>query len=242
MRKWRNLWIPALRLGAALMGAALLGGCASGVGMVVTSISDPDEDLSAVRTFDLATTEGNEALVEKNLLRMVEREMLARGYTRDAGSPDVLVAVLGDVEARREYVPPSTTYSSWYEPGDTYTITKTRRVDGRVVRSRQQVRTSGDWVYVPHTTPGYERTVFARSVVIRMLDAAGAPDSVDAGFDAVPVWEARASSVGDTPDLLAVAPLLIREALGEFPEPSGKPSRRNVQSDAGQNASRAPNG
>lgn len=228
----------ALAFGAFIIAASLTG-CTTGLGVVVTSIADPDADLGAVRTFDLAQTTGNDPLVEKNLLRMAMREMEARGYTRDAAAPDVLLAVLGDVQARREYVPPDTTYTPYYDPGDSFTVTSKRRINGQVVRTRKQVRVPGDWVYVPQTTPGYERTVFTRSITIRLLDAAlggAAPgmlsDAGDDAFDAVPIWEGRATNTGAEPDLLAVAPLMIREALGEFPSPSGKPSRRTVEREA----------
>lgn len=207
--------------------ALAMSGCTSGVPIAVTAIADPDADLHSIRSFDLAATSGNEPLIEKSLLRIARQELASRGYTHNTTDPDVLIAVLGDTEAQREFVPPSTTYTPIYEPGDTYTVTRKRTVNGTVVRSHSRVRTPGNWFYLPHTSPGYERTVFQKTLTIRILDATAAPNS-EASFDAIPIWEARVTNTGPEPDLLKLAPLMIREALSEFPTPTGKPSRRTV--------------
>jgi len=232
--------LPSILLIAA---ALLLPACSSGIPITVTSIADPDVNLVAVRTFDLAQTSTNDPLIEKNLLRIAERELSARGLVRNTSNPTVLVAILGDTNERREYVPPSTSYTPYYEPGDSYTVTRKRTVNGTVVRSRQRIHTTGDWVYIPHTSPGYERTVFRKSITIRILDANSTQhDSEVGGFDAIPIWEARVINTSPEPDILRLAPLMIREALAEFPTPTGKPSRRSVQRDPDQNAFPTPNG
>ncbi len=220
-----------MRLHAILILAAalLLPACTSGIPITITSIADPDADLAAVQTFDLAQTSTNEPLIEKNLLRIAERELTSRGLARNTTNPDVLVAILGDTDERREYVPPSTSYTPYYEPGNSFTITRKRTVNGTVVRSRQRIHTTGDWVYIPHTAPGYERTVFRKSITIRLLDAGATTDNSDgSGFDAVPIWESTVTNISTEPDLLKLAPLMIREALAEFPAPTGKPTRRIV--------------
>lgn len=228
-----------------VIAAAILPACTSGVPMTVTAIADPDADLAAIQSFDLIQTNGSDALLEKNLMRLVQRELSARGYTYDTASPDVLIAVAGSAVARREYVPPTTTYSPYYEPGDSYSIRRTRSVNGRIVTYHDRVRTrggGGDWVYVPRTNPGYERTVYQKSIVIRMLDAGDTTSSDVFEINAIAVWEGRAVTTDTEPDILRLAPLMIREALSEFPTPTGKPSRRDVQSEPDQKALRAPNG
>lgn len=220
----------ALAFGAGVM--SMLGACASGPGVVVTSIADPDADLASVRTFDLIETPGADALLEKNLLRLAQSELTARGYARDPGDPDVLVAVAGVVASRREYVPPDTTYTPFYDPGDSFTITRRRKVNGQVITYHDRVRTPGDWVYVPRTTPGYERTIYEKTIVIRLLDGGGGDGGGGASdVNAVAVWEGRGVSTSAEPDLLGIAPAMIREVLAEFPAPSGKASRRGLTPD-----------
>lgn len=127
-----------LLLAGSLLLLALLTGCASGP--TIRSNVDPNADFHAFRTFSffqpLSTDrEGYQSLISQQLIASAQRELEARGLTRDDARPDLLINFSADLDQRlRVTQTPATTTSSFnrhrhglYNTWPTYQRTEIRQ-------------------------------------------------------------------------------------------------------------------
>lgn len=83
--------------------------------MSVSSYSDPDHDLAAIKTYDFEYTSKDNPLLEKELFRMAEPFLDRRGLRRNKESPDVLITMNYYTGKRELYTPPQTVISTRFE-------------------------------------------------------------------------------------------------------------------------------
>ena len=194
--------------------------------MNVTAYPDPEESVALGTHFctvPLGNTTGG-PMLEKNLLFLVKERLVAQGLIYDEAHPQMLVGLTGYIGPFDQYVPPSTFY--WSVPK-----TETSRTTGSAWGSDgssawgNATTTTQSTERVPITTGGYSITQYYRNISVLMAKLVPSADSTKVNL----VWSGSVQSSGSTGDLLTVAPTLLDELLGEFPQRSGKPSTRTVE-------------
>jgi hypothetical protein len=191
----------------------------------VKSYADPDNPPAGLKTFKvvpLGLTQDN-PLLEKELLYLVKHELLAKGLTYDDVNPDALVGLSAFIGPFEEYVPPATFH--WPMITSSSKTTTTTGTIGMTNVFGTSITKETDTQLVPITRPGRTRTRYYRNIQVVL----GRPTVTADGSSQVElVWSGVIESTGDTSDLVGLAPTLIDELLGEFPERSGKPVNRHV--------------
>jgi Domain of unknown function (DUF4136) len=92
-----------LLLACSLLGLLAMTGCASGP--TIRSSMDESVDFNRFRTFDFLVPlgtdrEGFQTLISQQLVGSAERELLARGLTRTATNPDLLINFSANLDQR----------------------------------------------------------------------------------------------------------------------------------------------
>jgi hypothetical protein len=191
----------------------------------VKAYSDPENRPSRAKTFAtvLLRQTMDDELLEKELLFLVKERLVAQGLRYDSDRPDLLVGVIGYISKDQVYVPPSTFY--WPLPtGGSSTTTLSGLVGGKSVYGTATT-TASTTAMVPVTRNGYTASEYARTIHVVMARPTTKEGQTTADF----VWSGTVDSGGATSDLLIVAPRLLDELLGEFPERSGKPADRKLK-------------
>ena len=192
--------------------------------MEVQAYSDRDNPPNGLRRFatvSLGKTENE--LLEKELLFLVRERLVARGLVHDPDNPELLVGLVGHIAKGQKYIPPSTFY--WPVPvGGTTTTYTTGAIGNLPVRGTSTSTTTGTQM-VPVSRNGYEVTEYDRAIQI-VVSRIGRTET---GSAVATVWSGTVQSEGRVSDLLTVAPTMIDQLLGEFPQRSGKPPSRKVE-------------
>ena len=100
--KQRNVYQNLLRT-CSLLALFMLASCASGP--TIRSSMDESVDFNRFRTFDFLVPlgtdrEGFQTLISQQLVSSAERELLARGLTRTATNPDLLINFSANLDQR----------------------------------------------------------------------------------------------------------------------------------------------
>jgi len=203
-------------------------GCSS-VEMVVRAYADPSA--GSVRTFGFVPsdqTTGGE-LAERELRASVRTLLVAKGLSEASGgqAPDVSIQVSGQVQSQEQYIPPSTHYkpktvttttTTTSDPPDPQKMGKPELGMGDP-KPTTTTTTTEHTEMVPVTKPGHTETTYYRHIAIQMFRTTPGQD---------PVWSGDVESRGTEPDLMVVAPTLLKELLSEFPRRTGKPAERSA--------------
>jgi Periplasmic protease len=155
-------------------------------------------------------------LLEKELFRMVEKRLAARGLVRDEENPQLLITMSSFVGRREDYVPPKT-------------ITTTR-IQQVWSASMVGFNMTGQYVPVPvtetQTVPGRKVVSYYRNIRLNFFDYARLQR-----HPKIPplVWIGIAESQGSSSDIRDVAPVMLSELLWEFPKKTGRERHRMIK-------------
>jgi hypothetical protein len=191
--------------------------------MNVKAYIDPDKPPLISCSFSAVSIGATEdPLLEKELLHLVKSRLISMGMSTDDSSPDLLVGLSAYIGSYDSYIPPSTVY--WPIPSTSTRRTTTAGLIGEYSVSGTVVTKQQEMKYVPVTTPGYTLTQYYRVINIYFAHA----DTTGSDVKTQLIWSGSVDSSGKESDLLKVAPPMIDELLGEYPERSGKPTIRTI--------------
>ena len=180
--------------------------------MDVRTYSDPGkrQELAKLRTFATNPTDSFEPLKEKELLYLIQKNLVARGYIPKKRNPDFLISVdfsidpvqVSGVSYMPTYTPGTTSTTSGYlGSGYSRSFTATTTIPGTTT-----------YTPIPYSAIVYHRMI---TLYFKKLDG-------------TLIWQGEAESTGSTSDILVVAPYLLGELLPEFPYKTGKDTYREV--------------
>ena len=191
--------------------------------MNVKAYIDPDKPPLNYCSFSAVSIGATEdPLLEKELLHLVKTRLIAMGMSNDDSSPNLLVGLSAFIGSYDTYIPPSTVY--WPIPSAPTRRTMAAGIIGEYSVSGTVVTKQHETKYVPVTTPGYTLTQYYRVINIYFAQA----DTTRADDKVQVIWSGTVDSSGQESDLLKVAPPMIDELLGEYPQRSGKPTIRTT--------------
>lgn len=192
------------------------------VEMKVKSYGDPDLDYSPLKRFAAVRVHEESPLLEKELISLLKRELVAEGYIYDDENPDFLVVMDFYVGSFDYYEPPTTIRIPQYVKGETRRttgwvggkyVTLTEKSDGHFETAEIEVSSGGMC------------TEYYRTIRVHFIDAVHLRKT----GEVEPVWRGQVDSFGSNSDILYVAPVLLDELLSEYPMRSGKdPSRTRL--------------
>jgi len=211
----------SIRLGMALLFVALLAGCASPITARVTSFNQWPAD-AAGSTFSFispvdSTRELEQATYESHVQAALEKQGLRRAPPGQVGRIQAEVRVISRNEQK-----------TWLQPvyhDQPFFLPPYRDAAGRVF--------PGAWVPDPFG-PRYvgdrqvSRIVWLSNLRLRLLDTRGSPPGKPHT-----VFESRASYEGDSDDLPALVPYLVRAVFDDFPGQNGRTRSVNFDSKTG---------
>ena len=196
----------------------LLAGCGSTAThmMDVRSYSDPQKvhELVALRTFSVLPVDTYDPLQEKEILYLLRLSLFSRGYVLVKRNPDFIVSIAFSIDPVQrtgtKLVPIYTKSTTPSHSGGSGSA------GGAFLQGLVQGFADGtpsSYVPVPYSEIGYHR-----SITVYINSPGG-----------VPLWQGEVESTGSTSDLLVVAPYLLDELLDEFPQKTGKETRRIIR-------------
>jgi len=211
----------SIRLGMALLLVALLAGCASPITARVTSFNQWPAD-AAGSTFSFispvdSTRELEQATYESHVQAALEKQGLRRAPPGQVGRIQAEVRVISRNEQK-----------TWLQPvyhDQPVFLPPYRDAAGRVF--------PGAWVPDPFG-PRYvgdrqvSRIVWLSNLRLRLLDTRGSPPGKPHT-----VFESRASYEGDSDDLPALVPYLVRAVFDDFPGQNGRTRSVSFDSETG---------
>jgi len=211
----------SVRLGMALLLVALLGGCASPITTRVTSFNQwPADAAGSTFSFISPVDTSHElelATYESHVQAALEKQGLRRAPPGQAGRIQAEVLVGSHSEEK-----------TWLQPvyRDHYVfLPPYRDAAGRVF--------PGAWAPDPFG-PRYvgdrqvSRTLRISNLRLRLLDTRGSPPGKPRT-----VFESRASYEGDSDDLPALVPYLVRAVFDDFPGQNGRTRSVKFDSETG---------
>lgn len=185
-------------------------GSYSMVQMEVKSYRDPEFDYTPIKRFALVKANEEYPLIEKELLSLVKRELIADGYYYDDINPDILIVIDFYVGSREYYEPPKTIRIPYYVKGKTKRttgwvggnyVTLTEQADGHYETAEIKVKSGG------------LRTEYYRNIDVRFIDA----EHLEKTGEIELLWRGKVDSYGKNSDIGIVAPVLLDEILSEYP-------------------------
>jgi len=205
-------------------GSLLSAGCATFLEMNVRAYVDPARPVVGFRSFQvvpLGQCQQN-SLLEAQVLDMVKRRLIARGLTHSNSNPDALVAVTCFMGPFQEYVPPRTLY--WPTTTTSSSRTTASGTVGGTWASGTGHTTTTTTRLEPRTVGGGTVTSYFRHISVLMATPVERVGKAEVEL----AWAGEVDSSGSTGDLLVVAPALLDQLLGEFPQRSGKSTSRRI--------------
>src|SRR5688500_4764692 len=94
----------------------------SRVGVQVRSYSDPEAEYPRYRSFKTQVAGKENPLLEKELLRLARLKLESKGLKHDPAAADLIVTLHSFSGPFKSYVPPSVSYHSVYQPGETEVV------------------------------------------------------------------------------------------------------------------------
>ncbi|MBI3591901.1 MAG: DUF4136 domain-containing protein [Nitrospirae bacterium] len=187
----------------------------------VKTYSDPEKNLLSFKRFKLEPVNKENPLLEKELLFMTKQRLVHKGYIYDEENPDFSIVLHYYNSPYQYYVPSQTTYTPYFLPGETKTYSGTLK--GSDVRVTEQ--SYGRYELKEQTVGGHAETEYQANIRISFLahTKSGKPGKDDI------FWQGEGDTKHASSDILAVAPYLLDEILGEFPVKTGKPQKRAVK-------------
>ncbi len=193
-------------------------GCTS-LHMNVKAYLDPEQDFSYYRRFKTLGSNTENPLLEKQLLLLVKKKMLDRGFICDEKNPEFIIMLSFYSGAFNYYKPPATIYLPQYTTGETKNSFGTF---GGISYSGHET-SSGKWESKPTQIGGGTATAYYRNIRVNVIDYKPLTASTPTiNF----IWQGEVDSSGSTADILDVAPFLLDELLGEFPTRTDKGTER----------------
>ena len=177
----------------------------------------PEQLKNNYKKFDFDYTSKENPLLEKELFKMLEQELVAKGMVRDKENPDILITMNYYIGKREKYIPPQTITSSrvdyvwtmgmigWTPTGQTQPVTRTET----------------------KTIPGKTEVSYYRNIRLNFLDYKVLRSGEEPQLPPL-LWIGEVESEGSTNDLRGVAPVLFRELLREYPGKSEFPKDRRI--------------
>lgn len=210
-----NKAIPRL----LLLPLLFLFGCGSTT-INVKSQSNISSGVHEKMSFGLVPINGEDPQTERAILAMVQEELEAKGLVYANKDPDFLVTTYFFVGMHEEYMPPTTVVWRDFNPD----ISGRRESDlkNQGVRRTETDRMASEITKSSKTIDGYVNTKFYQNIqvyFVKMVDE----QTVEIA------WKGEVDSQNKKKNILEVAPVLLDELLGEFPEKTGKPEVRAVK-------------
>lgn len=210
-----NKTIPRL----LLLPLLFLFGCGSTT-INVKSQSKISSGVHEKMSFGLVPINGEDPQTERAILAMVQEELEAKGLVYANKDPDFLVTTYFFVGMHEEYMPPTTVVWRDFNPD----ISGRRESDlkNQGVRRTETDRMASEITKSSKTIDGYVNTKFYQNIqvyFVKMVDE----QTVEIA------WKGEVDSQNKKKNILEVAPVLLDELLGEFPEKTGKPEVRAVK-------------
>lgn len=171
---------------------------------------DPGRALAQVKTFAFDQPGQQNYLLEKELSRQLTELLTGRGFKVTEENPEVLISMHFFIGRRAQYSPPDVLKSGL--TGDSWPVGQTGWASG------------GGPVLVG---PGQGEVPFLRVIRLYFLDYAALKSGQKLPQPPL-LWAAEAESEGSSGDLRDVAPVMLIELLGEFPERTKKAMNRRV--------------
>ncbi len=183
--------------------------------MNVKSYQDPDQKLTPYKSFAFDYTNKENPLLEKELLKMVETELVQKGLTRSEDNPDLLITMSFYVGKKEQYTPPQTV--------------TTTRIENHWQTGMVGYTVTGHNVAVPvtesQTTAGHTEVSYYRNIHLNFLDYGKIKGGEKLEIPPL-VWIGEVDSEGSKNDIREVAPYLLKQLLGEFPSKTGLKGHR----------------
>ncbi|MFA6006881.1 MAG: PDZ domain-containing protein [Candidatus Paceibacterota bacterium] len=183
----------------------------------VRTYRDTDEPLADYKTFDFDYTNKTNPLLEKELFRDLEKILLSQGMTRAKKNPQTVISMDFFSGKKEQYTPPTT-------------ITSTEvKYDWNIVTLGDSWggMTSAVPITSSRTTPGYTTTTFYSNIRLNFLNHAKLASGKKLEIPPM-IWMGEADNEGLDPDIRGIAPVMLAELIGEFPEKSDKSPKRRV--------------
>lgn len=181
-----------------------------------SSASNPAD----MKTFGIARLSAEEPEVEREILRIVRKQLEDKGLKFVNNNPDFLVATHFYIGAFQKYVPPSTLTMRDLNPSpiDQVEETMTSRRSRPTARERQRDRVTKQG----YTFQGYYDTKFYQNIQLYFVSIPS-KDQVEI------VWQGEIDSQNKKEDILSIAPKFLEELLNEFPQKTGKEESRKLK-------------
>lgn len=180
------------------------------VEMKVKSYGDPDLDYSPLKRFAAVRVNEDSPLLEKELISLLKRELVAEGYIYDDENPDILVVMNFYTGSYDYYEPPRTIRIPLYVGGETKRTTGW--VGGKYVTLKEKSDGRFETAEIEVSSGGI-RTEYYRTIGVLFIDA----EHLRKTGEVEPVWRGQVDSFGSNSDILYVAPVLLDELLSEYP-------------------------
>jgi hypothetical protein len=202
-----------------LLSFLFLAGCGSTT-INVKSQSRIPSPTNETMSFGIIPINSKEPETERAILAMIQKQLEAKGLVYANKDPDFFVTTYFFVGVHEEYMPPTTVVWRDFNPD----ISGRRESDmkNQGVRRTEADRMASEITKSSKTIDGYVNTKFYQNIQVyftRIVDK----ETVEI------VWKGEVDSQNKKKNILEVAPVLLDELLGEFPEKTGKPEERSVK-------------
>jgi len=207
----------SLRL--AVLPFLLLFGCGS-TSINVKSQSSISSQAYESITFGIVPISREDPEIERAILSMIQERLEAKGLVYVNRKPDLLVATYFYVGIHEEYIPPTTVV--WRNFNPDISGRRERDLKNQGERRTETDRMASEITRSSKTIDGYVNTKYYQNIQVyftRMVDK----ETVEI------VWKGEVDSHNKKNNILDVAPKLLDELLGEFPQKTGKPEVRTVK-------------
>lgn len=173
-------------------------------------------------TFGIVPVNREDPETERAILAMVQERLEAMGLVYVNREPDFLVATYFYVGIQEKYIPPTTVVWRNFNPD----ISGRRESDlkSQGVRRTEADRMASEIDKSAYTIEGYVNTKFYQNIQVYFIKLLN-KETIEIA------WKGEVDSHNKKKNILAVAPKLLDELLGEFPEKTGKPEVRTVKLD-----------
>jgi len=187
----------------------------------VKAFHDPDKSvndlLANYKSFAFDYTSRENPLLEKELFKMLEILLLARGMVRDESDPDVLITMNYYIGKKENYVPNQPITSTRF--GYVWTSGTTGSTPALYVEAAPAAENQ--------PTSGKTGVTYYRDIRLIFLDYKSLQGEKKPEIPPL-VWMGNVDSEGSSDDIRRVAPVMIKEALTEWPGKTTLPSNREI--------------